>query len=87
MPSLKLIMEGDGCWPDLSLKVVREAKEIEVACLLCGMQSGKTSVTFRLDMPDGDVVLAQTSLELLEAAVRAFRANESIRKAGHEQDQ
>lgn len=84
MASLTMIMNGDGCWPDLvgepnklSDKVIHlgnDAKPIQVALLDDGMQSGRPSVTIRLDLPDGKVVLAETSLRLFVLAGRAFAA-------------
>jgi hypothetical protein len=38
------------------------------------MQSGKTSVMIRMNLPDGSVALGETSLALLLAAARAFEA-------------
>jgi hypothetical protein len=81
MPALDIIMDGDGCWPDLIRSGGKvgdvDAELVAAALLIGGMQSGKSSVTLRLRMPDGNAVLAQTSLDLLEAAVRAFRGREA----------
>lgn len=75
MPDLKIHLDGDGCWPDLNENRDRviEGRKIEIAYLSHGMASGKPSVTIRVDLPDGRVVLAQTSLALFEAATRAFQ--------------
>jgi hypothetical protein len=78
MPMLNLILDGDHCWPDLDPKDVihlgNDAPPIGLAVLPGGMLSGKTSVTFRIDLPDGRVVIAETSFALLETAVRAIQA-------------
>ena len=50
---------------------------MSVARLAKGMSSGKSSVTFRIDLPDGRTVLGETSLALFQAAARAFRAVEA----------
>lgn len=66
--------DGEGCWPDLVQRpeAVIEARLTSVARLPHGMASGKSSVTIRIDLPDGRVVLAQTSLAILDAAARIF---------------
>lgn len=79
MLALKIILEGDGCWPDLKgneerIIHLKDAGEIEVAALGGGMTSGRPSVAIRLDLPDGRVVFAETSMRLFLAAARAFAA-------------
>jgi len=82
MPTMKMHLDGDGCWPDLQGKMgteqVIETAVCEVALLVGGMISGKSSVSFRYDLPDGRVLWAQTSLDLLENAVKAFRVREAM---------
>lgn len=39
-----------------------------------GMKSGASSVTIRVDLPDGRVVLVETSLKMLGTVARAFEA-------------
>lgn len=77
MPMLNIKLEGDHCWPDLAQKTedqIIDTENLEVALLPGGMASGKASVAIRIDLPDGRVVIAQTSQELFDAAARAFRA-------------
>jgi hypothetical protein len=75
-----MIMDGDNCWPDLKDKhdkvihLSNDALPIQVALLDKGMTSGRPSVTIRIDLPDGRVVLAETSLRLFVAAGRGFAA-------------
>ena len=81
MPALDIILHGDGCWPDLKEhpdRVIHIAGDahIAMAALPGGMTSGKTSVAIRIDLPDGRVVVAETSLALLGTAVDMFRAQE-----------
>lgn len=76
MPSLDIKLDGDNCWPELR-ELVGTDRLIDVelkavALLPGGMASGKASVTLRIDLPDGRVVLAQTSADLFCAAARAF---------------
>ncbi len=78
MPQMTLNLDGDNAWPDLrdmpSNKIVwlPETAMIQVAALDGGMSSGKPSVTFRIDLPDGRVVLAQTSARLFVMAAAAI---------------
>ena len=75
MLSLKVILDGDGCWPDLVNKEVMVThNDIQVALLGGGMTSGKSSVSIRIDLPDGRSVVAETSLALFLAAAKAFSA-------------
>ena len=75
MPQLNIHLDGDNCWPDLlEKKVIHHTGPIDVAALAGGMQSGKTSVSIRIDLPDGTTVIAETSLTLFAAAARAFLA-------------
>ena len=80
MLHIDLRLHGDGSWPDL--KDLRERgqvidcsenESIGLAFLAGGMLSGAPSVMFRLPLPDGRVVLFQTSFALLETSVRAIQ--------------
>lgn len=77
MPVLKLqfVGDGDGAWPDLvGKKVHHVTTTIGVAGLPGGMESGKPSVSLRLELDDGSTVLAETSLVIFLAAADALRA-------------
>lgn len=83
MPGLPLHIHGDQCWPDLADMAARledgrvihlRGEGLEMARLPGGMSSGNSSVTIRVNLPDGRVVLAETSLALLRMAVQAFDA-------------
>ncbi|MFO0607292.1 MAG: hypothetical protein U0324_29280 [Polyangiales bacterium] len=83
MPVLPFHLRGDGCWPDLADADGRLAEGrvihlagtgLELARLPAGMSSGASSVTLRVDLPDGRVVLVETSLAALRLAVQAFVA-------------
>lgn len=78
MPVLKLNMEGDGCWQDLQTlfasRHLRHSENIEMAVLALGMTSGKPSVAIRINLDEGDVVIAETSLALFLSAADAFKA-------------
>jgi uncharacterized protein (UPF0371 family) len=51
-----------------------EDATIEVGTLDGGMASGKPSVAFCFELPDGRIVVAETSLELLTATASALAA-------------
>jgi hypothetical protein len=71
-------LDGDGCWPDLVEKnrqgklidLMNGESPIQFALLRKGMASGKSSVTLRLDLPDGRTVLSQTSMALFEQGAK-----------------
>ena len=77
MPVLKLNMEGDGCWQDLhtlfASRHLRRSESIEIAVMEKGMTSGKPSVAIRVNLDEGDVVIAETSLALFLSAADAFK--------------
>lgn len=79
---LKFIEEGDNCWPELKEKiaegkVVHTTDTLHVAYLQGGMKSGKGSITLRYDLPDGRVVLAETSAAAFLAIATAIGAKEN----------
>lgn len=81
MNSIKLSMRGDGAWKDLPQKEVIHVRdtEIGVAVLANGMVSGRPSVSFRIDLPDGPdgknkVVIFETSGRLLITAAQMIAA-------------
>ena len=75
MPALSIIFQ-EPAWPDLADKPVGEVinvmDDISVAALDSGMLSGKPSVAFRMTLPDGKTVIAQTSARLFCGAARAI---------------
>ena len=76
MPSLDLILE-EPAWPDLGSRgeeVIHIMTPISVTGLPGGMESGATSVAMRIDLPDGRVVIVETSLALFLAAGRGIAA-------------
>jgi len=73
MISLAIILEGDGALGDVRERVV-EGDFTKIMALDSGMASGKPSVGVVIELPDGRVVLGQTSMSLLLGAADAFRA-------------
>lgn len=78
MPQLTMIMNGDGCWPDLlGMDVIHlgnDAPPVQIALLDQGMMSGHPSVTIRIDIGNNKAVVAETSARLFVAAARAVAA-------------
>jgi uncharacterized protein YaaQ len=81
MPSLNVSI--DGGWTDIpalmkSGKLIdltgNDVAAIEVASVGGGMKSGATSVLIRIALPDGRVVVTETSLMLFGMAADAMRA-------------
>lgn len=56
------------------LIVMGNEARVEVGVMPRGMQSGKASVMFCFTLPDGKVVLVETSLAVFLAAAQAFNA-------------
>lgn len=74
MPVMRIILDGDNAWPDLMDKpVIHTTEEIGVTALAGGMESGLPSVAFRITLPDGQTVVAETSLALFLTAGDAFK--------------
>lgn len=69
-----VILDGDGCWPDIQDNKIIRAVGLQVAALQGGMKGGAPSVAFRIDLEDGQTVIAETSLKLLLTASDLFRA-------------
>jgi len=71
------ILEPEESWHDLFDKEViylgDEASPIEIMGQPGGMASGRTSISIRLDLPDGRVVILETALYELANAVRTIQ--------------
>ena len=79
MPALSIKLQGDGCWPDLEGKDLLtlsgpDAPSIQLALLPGGMDSGKPSISIRIDLPDGRVLLTETSARLFCTAANMVMA-------------
>lgn len=78
MPNMKIILNVDDA-PARDLdpaKIIHVTETVTVIRIPRGMQSGKSSVMLRLDLPDGRTVLAETSMALFLTAAQAFAAKE-----------
>lgn len=77
MLGLTINLKGDGAAADVprdKLIHVAGRKPIQVIVLDGGMASGRPSVALRIDLPDGQVVIAETSARLFCSAGRAIAA-------------
>ena len=82
MMQMTVNLNGDGAWPDLGDKqtaglliwlIGNDGPPIQVCTLDGGMTSGNPSVAIRIDLPDGSVVVAETSVRLFQMAAAAMR--------------
>jgi hypothetical protein len=77
MPQLSFFLEGDGCWPDLKDGKFLQAdneKPVQVAVLDAGMASGRPSVSIRMELPDGQTILGETSARLFCICAKGIMA-------------
>lgn len=74
MLEIDIVLDGNNAWPDLQDRGVHEVQKLAITALDRGMASGKPSVAIRLDLEDGTVVVAQTSLVLFLSAADALKA-------------
>lgn len=78
MLAIHIIMNAEGCWSDAVgdrlIHLGEKSPPMQIALLNNGMVSGKPSVSIRLDLPDGKIVLAETSARLFVSAAKAFEA-------------
>ena len=79
MPVMKVILE-EPTWPDLDAKRDQltwlngsDDPPIQIGALEGGMVGGRPSVAIRIDLPDGRIVVAETSLRLFQMANAALR--------------
>lgn len=78
MNGLNIILE-EPAWPELADRGddvihISEGNILGLAVLDGGMTSGKPSVALRIDLPDGKVVIAETSARLLCTAAQTILA-------------
>lgn len=78
MTGLEIHLDGDGCWPDLAEKQAagklhEPGRLAGVALLPSATTAGKHTVTFRVELPDGSIATAETTLALLVTAVGGLK--------------
>lgn len=78
MPIINLKLDGDGAWTDLQGKdyihLTGDVPAWEIVALEGGMGTGNPSLALRLDLPDGRVVVAETSVKAFLTTAAAIRA-------------
>jgi hypothetical protein len=79
---LTIVLNGDNCWPDLKERGFVEGAFVGLARLPNGTEGGKSAVTARIELANGQVILAQTTFALLRAAVQAFDAADNVDNLG-----
>lgn len=80
---LEVITNGENAWPDLAERGYIVGVFVGLARLPNGTVKGNSTVTARIETPDGRVILAQTTFALLRAAVAAFEAADQIDRINH----
>ncbi len=74
---IHLQLDGDGAFQDLRDKmdgVIHLTGDFTIAVLTAGMVSGRPSLALRFDLPDGRVIIQETSVRVFLAAADAIRA-------------
>lgn len=77
MIALDIFVDGEGMLNDVPMSKIVNASNvssIKLGVLNAGLESGKPSVGIAIPLPDGKVVLAQTSLKLFQQAAAIFTA-------------
>lgn len=78
MPIMRIILE-EPAWPELDIDDPRVIvamdtdASLDVTGLQAGMASGKPSVVLRVNLPDGRIILTETSLALFLTAADALK--------------
>lgn len=84
MHAIEIINTG-GAWPELKTKMGSESLiditggnsiPWQVARIPNGTKEGNSSVIFRFDLPDGRVIVAETTMKLLFALAAGMRGAE-----------
>ena len=81
MDPVTIHLNGDGCWPDLKLKSFAHGVLHSVAYLAHGMQGGNPSLSMRITLDDGSIVIAETSARMfvtLAAAIKGKGQHDGI---------
>lgn len=75
MPIMHVLMNAEGMAKEVDpMRMIHLNSDITVGALDNGMSSGKPSVAFMFTLPDGNTVIAETSLALFQMAAKAFTA-------------
>lgn len=64
--------QGEFIWPDVREDGFTKGTLVGIARIPKAMASGKSAVVVRVHLPDGTVVLAETTMHLIKTALDAF---------------
>lgn len=73
MTTLYIVPDADGAFPELKDREVVRTNEFAVGGLAGGMTNGAPAVVTVIELPDGRVVFAETSLALFLTAADVFK--------------
>lgn len=68
-----IVRQGEPPWSDIDPERLIHQTDLRVAILEGGMASGAPSVALRFDLPDGEVLIAETSLATFTSVMAAAR--------------
>lgn len=71
MPQIHVMIDAEGMAKDKK-NIIHVTSDITIGALQGGMTSGLPSIAFMFDLPNGDTVIAETSLKLFLTAAKAF---------------
>lgn len=73
---INVILDGDGCWPDLQDKMdqIVNIGAVQIATLMEGTVGKNPSVALRFDLPDGTPVIAQVTAREFMGAMKILQS-------------
>lgn len=75
MSGLRFLHQDDPApYPDLDADKIISVEQVDIFVLDAGTQSGRPSVALKIDLPDGQTVVAQTTARLFCTHARAIMA-------------
>ena len=81
MPSMSILLV-EPFWPELQDlpegQIIHSTESISAGVLIGGMESGETSIALRIDLPNGQILIQETSLALLDGLVKAAKGREEF---------
>lgn len=77
MPVMDVVLDTTNLWPDLKEMphaIIHTTTNLQVAVMEGGMASGRPSIMIRIDLPDGRVVLFETSARIYCSGAKIIMA-------------
>lgn len=78
MEALDVRLEGDGAFADKPIRGKPLSRIDRIAVLPRGTNHGNPSVAIGVELPDGSYVVAETTLRLLQTAMRGIEARYGV---------